>query len=538
MVVVDAPDETTLIPSDAVPHMTSATCAENAMHESQMLPRTVLWILTAMNFLLYFDRGATVGAIFSIRSDRTLTEHGSPLSDAQSGFLASGFVIGYLVASPILTSCGSAWGSRTVILFGLALWAAACLACAVSCSYAALLTCRTLVGVAEAAFVGFVVTIIDNIAPPVSRTSWIGFFYSMIPIGTAVGMGCGGVLTSYPTLWGITPWRVIFVAQVGVVLPLAALLCHIPARYHLPPAVLSVSRTSFLTATTDVLGNTNYMLLVLGFSTHCFVTGALSIWSIPFLHEGPLQLGKKAAAAFMGAATASSGVVGSLLGGLAVDHWGGSAGPAGATQCQKFNILMILIALPSGEVALFSTNAFVFALSFIVGVVALFAITAPMNASILTIVPADIRPYAVSYSVFIIHFLGDFLSPTLTGLLSDYLGRHCRDRSIDACYGSEEPFQCAWIAEADGQGRCLSRVQLRDAISFVFMYLLVALPCWAAVWWRIQRKVKLADVSVGSTGELPPSCMPTAPAFLVSAPNGAPNDPHCASACDKQPRHP
>ncbi|CBZ33311.1 transporter, putative [Leishmania donovani] len=508
--------ETTLLLPNASSDRATRTSAMDAEGEAWMTPRMVLWTFTMSNFLLYFDRGATVGALSSICSDRDLAGNDTPLSDAKRGFLVSGFIIGYVVASPLFTCRGSAWGSRMVVLLGMALWCATCLACAVSLNYTVLLVCRILVGVAEAAFVAFTVTIIDNTAPATHRTSWIGFFYSMIPIGTAVGMGCAGLLTSYPTLWGFTPWRVIYVTEVMAALPIVVLLCYIPASYHLATATESAPQLPFLTATGCILCNANYMLLVLGFSMYCFVTGAVSTWGIPFLHEGPLQLTKATAALFMGIATTCSGVVGSLGGGIAVDYWGGSTGPAGAIQCQQFNILMIFIAIPCGVVALMSTDALAFATTFAVAVTALFAITAPINASILNVVPAGLRPYAVSYSIFIIHLLGDFPSPTLAGIVSDFFGRNCGGLSRNGCRAAEQQFQCAWIDEADGLGRCICRVQLRNALLLVFAYLFLAPPCWAVVWWHLRREAHTADVSVDDAEDSSTLSTPGVPAFLLS----------------------
>lgn len=508
--------ETTLLLPDASRDRSTRTSTMNTGGETWMTPRIVLWTFTVTNFLLYFDRGATVGALSSICSDRSLVGNETPLSDAKRGFLVSGFIIGYVVASPLFTSRGSAWGSRVVIMLGMALWCATCLACAVSFSYTVLFVCRILVGVAEAAFVAFTVTIIDNIAPTTHRTSWIGFFYSMIPIGTAVGMGSAGLLTSYPTLWGFTAWRVIYVTEVVAALPIVVLLCYIPACYHLAPATESAPQMPFLTATGCVLCNTNYMLLVLGFSMYCFVTGAVMTWGIPLLHEGPLQFPNATAALFMGIATTCSGVVGSLLGGLAVDYWGGSTGPAGAIQCQRFNILMALIAIPCGEAALFSADALVFATTFGLAVTALFAITAPMNASILTVVPAGLRPYAVSYSIFIIHLLGDFPSPTLAGIVSDFFGRNCRGLSRDRCRDAEQQFQCAWIDGADGLGRCICRVQLRNALLLVFAYLSLAPLCWTVVWWRLHHDVPTANASPEDAEDSSTWNTPDVSVFLLS----------------------
>ncbi|KPI85952.1 putative transporter putative major facilitator superfamily protein (MFS) [Leptomonas seymouri] len=484
----------------------SAGTSPNEEHH-WVSPRVVLVTFTTLNFLLYFDRGATAGALSSIRADHRIAGGDDVLSDAKSGLLVSGFTIGYLFTSPLFVSRGGAWGSKAVILLGMFLWCVTCLGCAAATSYGLLLLCRILVGVGEAAFVGFTVTIIDSIAPPTRRTSWIGFFYSMIPVGTAVGMGCGGVLTSYPSILGVTPWRLIFLCQVVAALPIIALLCSIPSRYHLAPAGNDATPITFVAATVLVLSNANYVLLVFGFSTYCFVTGAVSTWGIPLLHEGRLQLSKAAAAAFMGLATTLSGVVGSLLGGFVVDRLGGSVGITGAIQCQKFNVAMILISIPCGAAALLATDVVRFAVAFVVAVVALFAITAPVNASILTVVPPQLRPYAVSYSVFFIHLLGDFPSPMLAGLVSDYLGRHCRGLPQERCAWEAARFQCVWVTDA-AAGRCTNKLQLRNALLLVFTYLLIAPPCWGAVWWRLRRKDANAgraeDVVVEGVAPPPP----------------------------------
>ncbi|KAG5507538.1 hypothetical protein JKF63_06487 [Porcisia hertigi] len=469
-------------------------CGGETVVEIGMSPRSVLWTFTLINFLLFFDRGAIAGALSSIRIDSHLIDNGTPLSDAKSGLLISGFTIGYVFSSPLFTSRGIVWGSKAIIGLGLAIWCLASVTCAASLSYASVLICRILVGVAEAAFVGFTVTIIDTIAPYGSRASWLGLFFSAIPIGTAAGIGCGGALSSYSTLWGLPPWRVVLVVQALAALPVIGLVFYMPNRYHLAPATGSTSHISFFAATSRVLCNKNYILLVLGFSVYCFLMGAVSTWGIPLLHEGPLQFSHTAAAVFMGLATAFSGAVGSLLGGLFVDRFGGSTGIAGAMHCQRFNILMMCFAIPSGVVALYSTHTVVFGITFLASVLAFFTITAPINACILTMVPPSLRPYAASYSTFFIHLLGDFPSPTVTGLLSDFWGRNCRGRSRDACSAAEPSLQCAWITDVEGGGRCVCRIQMRNALLIVFAYTVVALPCWTVVWQRLRREVRAADV--------------------------------------------
>lgn len=86
---------------------------------------------------------------------------------------------------------------------------------------------------------------------------------------------------------------------------------------------------------------------------------------------------------------------------------------------------MIIIALPLGIVALMITKIYIFIIAFFISVMAIYALTAPINAALLTVVRSQIRPHAVSYSVLFIHLLGDFPSPTLAGYFSDRFGKHC-----------------------------------------------------------------------------------------------------------------
>lgn len=466
-------------------------------------PRLVLIIFTLLNFVIYFDRGAIAGALSSIRVDAYIADGKAAISDAAAGFLVSGFTVGYMITCPLFALGGNTLGSRNVILLGMTLWCLSCLGCAAAPNFPLLLLCRTLAGVAEAAFVGFTVTIVDNIAPPRRRTLWIGIFYAMIPVGTAVGISGAGVATTMPSICGLVSWRAVFLVEVVAAMPLVFMLVLVPARYH----IRGRDRTEavgLVKATTTLLCNINYILVVLGFAAYCFVTGAITTWGIPLLVDGPLELSRGTASIMMGLTTTIGGVVGSLLGGVSLDWMGGSIGIRGAFHCQLFNIIMIACGAPSGISALLVKDILSFVVFFQLAVVALFAITAPVNASILTVVSPDLRPYAISYSVFFIHLLGDFSSPTITGLLSDHMGRHCRTLSHQDCLRASLSKQCTWIESTNSSGRCVNPVQLRNALLLVFSYVLFAIPCWTIVMWRLRR-------SLGEPGTVAPDQEPEAP---------------------------
>lgn len=470
---------------------------ERCCAERFITPRVVLCTFTLLNFFTYLDRGALAGSLSAIRVDPALRPPGSTaaaMTDAQGGAVVSGFMIGYMVSCPLFSALGGRFSSRVIILFGMVVWSVACIGTALSPHYWVLLLCRMFVGVGEAAFVGFTVTIIDNIAPPTHRTRWIGTFYAMIPLGTAVGMAVGGVCGTQasPDWLPLAMWRVPFIVEVLASLLVLVMIACMPAAYHLPRRPVE-EYISLPRATAMLVKNGNYVLIVLGLATYTFVVGALSVWAIPMLVQGPLHIATITAAVFVGSSTALAGLVGTLAGGTVLDAVGGSEGEAGCANCQLFNVAMIVVCIPFSVLALYTTNVSAMMVSFALAVLALFCTTAPANASILTVVPSSLRPYAVGYSVFVIHLLGDFPSPTVAGVLSDHFSNGCPALNATTC--TLQPSQgCYWVVaeggSAAGSGHCVNQYQLRNALLIVFLVLLLAIPLWGAACLRLRAQAK------------------------------------------------
>lgn len=145
-----------------------------------------------LNFLIYFDRGAINGALLSIQDDRKISPHGK-LSDSRGGMIGSVFMFGYMFTCPLFSALNGLIPTRYIILLGMVVWCVSCVGSGLSVSYGTLLAARTFVGVGEAAIVGVTLTVIDNIAPLRSRTLWIGIFFAMMPLATAVGMFSGNI---------------------------------------------------------------------------------------------------------------------------------------------------------------------------------------------------------------------------------------------------------------------------------------------------------------------------------------------------------
>ncbi len=77
------------------------------------------------------------------------------------------------------------------------------------------------------------------------------------------------------------------------------------------------------------------------------------------------------------------------------------------------------IAAPAALVALTQGSATAFLVALGITEFVIFASTSPTNAAVLDSVPAAMRASAMAASIFVIHLLGDLLSPIAVGAISD-----------------------------------------------------------------------------------------------------------------------
>ncbi|XP_042754447.1 probable sphingolipid transporter spinster homolog 2 [Lactuca sativa] len=145
----------------------------------------------------YIDRGAisTNGVNGSPRSctESNVCSDGSgiqgdfDLSNFKDGILASAFMVGLLIASPIFASLAKTINPFRLIGVGLSVWTLAVVGCGFSVDFWSITICRMLVGVGEASYIGLAAPLIVESAPVSQRTAWLGIFHMSIPTGVAVG---------------------------------------------------------------------------------------------------------------------------------------------------------------------------------------------------------------------------------------------------------------------------------------------------------------------------------------------------------------
>src|SRR6202521_4072084 len=113
---------------------------------SDRAARYALAILTFINLLNYLDRWVVAAVVESIKRSEL------HLSDTQLGFVGTGFIIVYTLASPLFGMLGDRRARPPLIAIGVALWSIATALAGFARGFASLFTARSAVGVGEAAY--------------------------------------------------------------------------------------------------------------------------------------------------------------------------------------------------------------------------------------------------------------------------------------------------------------------------------------------------------------------------------------------------
>lgn len=367
-------------------------------------PMLLLAILTGINFLNYFDRFILSSVLESVRTDFSL-------SDTDAGILATAFILGYFVTSPIFGYFGDRGSRRFLICAGVFVWSLGTVCSAFAPSYGWLIACRVLVGVGEASYATISPSLLSDVFPAKSRNFALTVFYVAIPLGAALGTLFGSWIGS---LYG-WHYAFIFAGAPGLLLAFALFLLKEPARgaadgLH---SVVPASIKDML----QLLRNSTYMLALAGYVCYTFALGAYQHWGQAFLQRVH-GLEQTSAGSYFGGVMVVAGLLGTFLGG-----WLG-------TQLQKrfrYGYAMLLtvstlVALPCAFMisSLPSTNGVLVCMA--LAMVLLFFITGPINTVILEAVPVNVRSTAMAGSIFAIHAFGDLWSPTVVGRASDAWG--------------------------------------------------------------------------------------------------------------------
>lgn len=358
----------------------------------------LFWILFCLNLLNYIDRQVLYSVFPLLQADLHLT-------DLQLGTLASAFMLVYLCYAPIMGYLADRFSRPRLIALSAFLWSGATLACGLAKNYVSLLLPRALVGVGEGGFTTLAQPFLAEHYPKEKHASVLAIFGLALPVGSALGYILGGTVGQH---WG---WRVAFMLAgiPGVFLALLAgtkLKDKARQKENAPRPALKEYLPLFK--------NKPFLSICFAQAMMTFVMGGLSAWMPTYLHR------------YLGLDVAQAGTqfgILVILCGAAGTYVGGKLAARLLARTQKayyqLTAACFLAALPFCWLALWMTHPTGVFGCLAVALILLFMPTGAIAAALVATTPQSIRSMAFAVNIFMIHLLGDAISPSLVGYLSD-----------------------------------------------------------------------------------------------------------------------
>jgi MFS family permease len=403
-----------------------------------------LALLLAINLFNYIDRNVLAALVPSIRA--SFAARGENISSHQMGYLAPAFLVSYMVGAPIFGWLGDRGSRWRLIALGVVLWSLASGASGLAATFTALFLTRCFVGIGEAAYGPVAPTVIADLYPVERRGRVLAWFYCAIPVGSALGYTLGGQVTGQVDVlqaataaagtpaqsagWGSAvsalllelhhrdDWRRGFYLVVipGIVLGFLALIMRDPRRGQSDSVTPTQPHKIGWSDYRRLFAIRSYTLNTLGMAAMTFAFGGLAFWMPAYLIEErrvPSLAGIDCQTMF-GGLTALAGLLATLAGGLAGDwlrpRFSGSYFlVSGATMLIGFPMVLLFLWTP------FPWNWLVIFFA----VFCLFFNTGPTNTILANVTHPAIRANAFALNIFIIHILGDVISPSIIGWIRD-----------------------------------------------------------------------------------------------------------------------
>ena len=367
--------------------------------------RYALGLLLAVNLLNYIDRQVLFAVFPLIKIDLRL-------SDTELGFLGSAFMFSYMLFAPLFGWLGDRWSRTRLASGGLVIWSLATALAGIATGYKTLLAARATVGIGEASFGTVSPGLIADFFPKESRGRILAWFYVAIPVGSAFGYLLGGLLGQQ---FG---WQAAFliVGIPGLLLAIPIALLRTPPRGGDDAAVQDANNKT-QGGYAALFKNRSFVYNTLAMAAMTFAIGGLAQWLPSFLHRAH-NLDVARGNTLFGATTVAAGILGTLAGGWLGDRWQNVNG--------KGYLLVsgwgFLIGTPFAVWAIMATGLTACMTAIFIAEFFLFLNTGPLNTVIINVSAPAIRAMAFAVNIFFIHALGDAVSPSILGWLSDQWG--------------------------------------------------------------------------------------------------------------------
>jgi MFS transporter, Spinster family, sphingosine-1-phosphate transporter len=368
--------------------------------------RYALGVLFTINLFNYIDRQVISGVLPLVQQDLQL-------SDTALGWLASAFMVLYLLGSIPLGVLGDRVARPRLIALGVGMWGAATFLSGLARSYGQLFVTRALVGIGEASYGPTATAMVSDLFPRERRGFVNGLFNAAIPLGGAIGVIAGGLVGSR---YG---WRAAFllVGLPSLALTVLAWRLGDPPRGgqdSLPAETARGPRGGLFEGVLGLFRTPTFVMVCVVGMLVAFAVGAFNHWLPLYLHRVK-HFSVPEASFWFGVLSATGGFIGVVAGGYVGDLLARRT-PAG-------HLLTIaggfLLAAPAAIVMMLAQDRAVFLPALFFAVTFLVLYIGSVNAVIHNVVHPALRATAVAIFVFIINLGGAALSPAVVGLISD-----------------------------------------------------------------------------------------------------------------------
>ena len=369
---------------------------------------TLLFLLYLFN---YVDRVIVTSLFPFIQKDWGLT-------DTECGMLVS-IVFGAIVTLTIPASIlVDRWSRKKTIGIMALLWSFATAACAFTKSFPQLLIARTGIGIGEAGFAPGGTAMLSGLFPAEKRSRMMGLWNASIPLGSAIGIGLGGIIAE---TWG---WRHAF-GIVAIPGAIVAILFFFIKDYKTVELVKTVKEGGAATVKVamskmdifrEFIRTPSLMLTNIGFAGVIFTTTSILTWLPTYFHriDGiPMsQAGMKTGLIMMLA------IIGGPVGGWIADVWFKKKASA--------RLLFPAISTILTAVVLFTAFTLLDGKAQYAALLVMGVLIVAFAPAAITVTQDVIHPglRAISYAVCVIfqNALGAFTAPMVLGALSDSYG--------------------------------------------------------------------------------------------------------------------
>ena len=378
---------------------------------SRSYVRWSMALLVAINLVNFIDRFVLAAVEKPIREAFFAPDD----QDAKfwTGMLSTMFLLSYMFAAPLfgwLADRSSRW---LWVGVGVIVWSVATGGTGLAPTFTLLLITRAFVGIGEAAYNPVAPTMIADLYPVEQRGAKLSLFYVAIPVGSAIGFVLGGFVGG---MWG---WRAAFgvVVLPGIILGILALLMRDPPRQKGHGSIRTAG-DSGRRKYAELWRTPSYVINTAGMTAMTFALGGIAFWMPTYVHEFRQAGSLEDVNMIFGGITVFTGLTATLSGGKLCDVLtkrfpGAYFWVSGVSMLLGFPCFIATLFVP------FKPFPWAWGCIF-VAEFCLFFSTGPTNAITANVTRPAIRASAFAINIFVIHLLGDVISPPLIGKITGW----------------------------------------------------------------------------------------------------------------------